>query len=116
MNTNTAKANRQMTQDEVAIFVMLSAAAEDKVRELFSELKNQDGGWVLTAIEKRFNAYAIQADKKTMIMTLTMGDGVVGKCAKYVDDMVHWCKENMISKLDFDIFNKRIYPNGFPNF
>ena len=116
METNRAEANRLMTKDEIAIFVMINEIEKNKVDLLFNDMQKQAGGWVLKAIKKRFNVYGIQVDKKTMIMTLAMGDGVVGRCAKYVDDMVHWCKENMINEIDFDTFTTKIYPTGFPNF
>ena len=116
MNTNTSMDLREMTTDEISIFIMINDAQKGKVSELFNELSKQPGGWVLKAIKKRFEAYNIKVDDKTMIMTLTMGDGIVGKCAKYVDDMVHWCKEKSKTEIDFKTFTEIIYPHGFPDF
>lgn len=116
MDTNTAESKRQMTIDEITIFINIIDAKDENIDEIFNGIQKEDGGWVLKAIEKRFKGYKINADKKTMIMTLAMGEGVVGRCAKYVDDMVHWSKENMKDSIDFKTFNEKIYPFGFPNF
>jgi cell shape-determining protein MreC len=113
---NTTTIFREMTTDEVSIFIMINDAQKEKVKELFNELAKQGGGWVLKVIEKRFKAYSIKVDDKIMIMILAIGNGVVGMCANYVDDIVHWCKENSKSEINFKIFTEKIYPHGFPAF
>lgn len=107
---------REMTTEEVSIFMLLYKATEDKAIELFNELCKTDGGWVLKAIEKRFEVLSLKCDKKTMIMVLSMGDGIVGKCAKYVDDIYVKCKSKGLKQIDFTTFTNKIYPMGFPVF
>lgn len=101
-----------MTQDEMSIFLTLER--ESNVDELFEKLKSTDGGWVLKAIEKRFEVHKMDVDKKVMIGVLSIGEGVVGKCAKYVDDIAAWGNEFYHSKIDWKQFSNEIYPFGIP--
>ena len=105
---------RQMTEDETVTFVYLFKATESQSEELFIDLASEPGGWVLKAIEKRFLAYKTKCDAKTMIMILSMGDGAVGKCVKYIDDIVERAKLKEIEYIDFESFSKKIYPMGIP--
>lgn len=105
---------RDMTKCEVKLFIQIKNASESEVTAMFKALCDEDGGWVLKAIEKRFQAYKIPADKQTMIMVLYIGDGIVGKCAKYVDDIVVKSAKLDLDKIDFDDFTNKIYPMGFP--
>lgn len=105
---------RALTPDELYMFVMLEQ--NKNVDELFNKLKETDGGWVLKAIEKRFKAYNIDADKRVMIAVLSIGDGIVGICAKYVDDMVNWCNNLNHTKIDWNRFTQKVYPHGIPVF
>lgn len=105
---------RELTKDEVAIFVTLELSSN--ADELFEQLKTVDSGWVLKAIEKRFTVYKISVDKKIMIAVLSIGDGVVGKCAKYVDDIASWSHKFNRSKIEWYNFVNEIYPTGVPNF
>lgn len=103
---------RELTKNEISIFLMLER--NSNIDELFNQLKETDGGWVLKAIEKRFKAHKMDVDKKVMIAILTIGDGVVGKCAKYVDDIADWGDEFYHSKIEWERFTKQIYPFGIP--
>lgn len=106
---------RELTQDETEIFIRLSKMNDNRTNEFFYVIL-KSGGWVLKAIQKRFLIHAIEVDKKVMIMVLSIGDGVVGKCAKYVDDIARICHEKNIKNLDLELFSKTIYPNGVPIF
>ena len=116
MNTNTTTNLREMTNDELQMFVLLNDSTAEIVIKMFNKLEEHPGGWVLRAIKKRFEAYNIKVDNKTMIMILTIGVGAVGKCVKYVDDIAVFCKDNSKTKIDFKTFTEIIYPHGFPVF
>jgi hypothetical protein len=104
---------RELTKDELHIFLILEK--EVNIDGFFQYLMNKTGGgWVLKAIEKRFEAHEIAVDKKTMIAVLSIGNGAVGKCAKYIDDIAQWCNERKKNTIDWDIFCKQIYPDGIP--
>lgn len=101
------KQERLITADELEIFICLQLDID--VDGLFEEIIN-NGGWVLKAIEKRFEAHKIEVDKKVMIAILTMGDCAVGKCAKLVDYVADWCNKFDYKKIDWAIFTHKIYP------
>lgn len=105
-------ATRELTEDEMHIFMTLEINPE--VDELFNKIKSTDGGWVLKAIEKRFGVYNMNVDKRVMIGILTIGDGVVGKCAKYVDDIAKWSNKSSQSEINWKKFKEEIYPWGIP--
>ncbi len=105
---------REMDDQETELFILLHSQSNVQSDALFQKMIEDDSVWVLKAIQKRFKAAELVADKKTMIMILFMGDGVVGKCAKYVDDIYLRCKKQGIEKLTFETFTKDIYPLGFP--
>ena len=109
-----SRKTREMSEDEISIFITLER--NSNVDELFEQLKLANGGWVLKAIEKRFEAHKMNVDKKVMIMILSIGDGVTGKCAKYVDDIAEWGNEFYHTKIEWDRFTKEIYPLGIPIF
>lgn len=104
---------REMNEDELAIFCTLELSKD--VTELYDEII-KNGGWVLNVIRKRFSVYDIETDKKVLIMVLAMGDGAAGLCVKYVDDIANWSSENKCKKIDWSVFTKLVYPNGFPIF
>lgn len=107
-----SRKTRTLTQDEASIFVMLEFNPD--ADELFTKLQEEVGGWVLKAIEKRFSVLGINADKRVMIAVLSIGDGVVGICAKYVDDIVSWGNKFHHKEIDWDRFTREIYPHGIP--
>lgn len=107
---------RNMNTDEYVIFVNLQGASEDTMEKMYAEMCETDGGWVLKAIHKRFEAHDLPTDKKTQIMVLSMGDGVVGRCAKYVDDIVEKAHGLDLQELSFKDFAQKIYPWDFPEF
>lgn len=108
---------REMTKDEVSIFLDIQSAKDYQVENMFNAIcNNEAGGWVLKAIEKRFGVLKINADKKVMIMVLSIGDGVVGRCANYVDDVVAWCRKNSYDSVNLQLFANKIYPVGIPVF
>ncbi len=109
MNSNKI---RELTDDEVYIFIVLETS--QNVDSLFKKLKESNGGWVLAAIEKRFNVQNVEVDKKVMIAVFSIADGVVGKAAKYVDDIVEWGIEKNHSKIDWNRFTHEVYPMGIP--
>lgn len=108
----TTRATRDLTEDELSIFITLEL--NSNVDGLFEALKTTDGGWVLEAIQKRFEAYNLNVDKKVMIAVLSIGDGVVGMCSKYVDYIAIWNSTHHIALIDWNIFTKAIYPLGIP--
>lgn len=105
---------REMNMDEKSILLSLELASN--IDDLFNGLSEQPGGWVLKAIEKRFNELEKEVDKKIMIMILSIGDGIIDKCVKYVDDIVNWSNEFYHSKITWEQFTKEIYPHGIPVF
>jgi hypothetical protein len=104
---------RSLNEDEMHIFLMLEMMSSVDVVGFYESIKESDGGWVLKAIEKRFKAYNIEADQKVMVTVLSIGDGVVGVCAKHVDYISDFCSKNN-KKADWDTFTKQIYAHGIP--
>lgn len=114
MTTDYLKRTREMTQDEVSLLIMLergSNCADDLFKSIVDE-----GGWVLRAIEKRFVAHGLSVDKRVMIFVLAIGDGVVGECARYVDDIANWAEKAKQSAIDWHRFTHDVYPMGIPVF
>lgn len=107
-----SRKTRELTESEVSVFLTLEQLPNGD--ELFNELLKEPGGWVLKAIEERFTAHKMNVDKKVMIAILSIGDGIVGKCAKYVDDIADWGKEFYHTKVEWSRFVKEIYPFGIP--
>lgn len=107
-----SRKTRDLTEEEMKMFIALER--QPSVDELFDALKETDGGWVLKAIEKRFESHKMNVDKKVMIAVLSIGDGVVGKCAKYVDDIASWGNEFHHTKIEWNRFTKEVYPFGIP--
>jgi len=105
---------RELTQDEMSMFLVLEK--NQNIDEMFVAMKNEGGGWVLGAIEKRFAAHGINAEKRIMIAVLYIGDGVIGKCSKYVDDIAEWCYKQKAHKVEWQEFTMRVYPHGIPIF
>jgi len=106
---------RELTKDEKEILVMLQLAENKSVDQLYEKLSETNGGWVIQAIEKRFKAYNLDVDKKVIIMISSLGDGIVGQCVKYVDDIFIWSKKNT-KEINWNCFTRRIYPMGIPIF
>jgi len=106
------KNTRQFNDCEMALFFVLNE--HDNVELLFEELKTLPSGWVLMAIEKRFKAHNVQADQKVMIAILTIGDGVVGKCAKYVEHIIKLSKNK--TQIDWEFFASALLPFEIPVF
>ncbi|MCC6843766.1 MAG: hypothetical protein IT264_11815 [Saprospiraceae bacterium] len=107
-----SKKIRELNNDEVIIFLRLMITSN--VDELFKKLELTSGGWVLKAIQKRFVAHKLNVDKKVMIAVLAIGDGIVGKCAFYVDDIASWGSKFNRKEIDWNTFTKEIYPLGIP--
>ncbi len=107
-----SRKTRELTQDEIEIFIILEQ--NPNVDELFAQMKETNGGWVLKAIEKRFEVHKMNVDKRVMIAVLSIGDGVVGKCAKYVDDIASWGDKFHHTNIDWKLFTQKIYPHGIP--
>jgi hypothetical protein len=110
----SAKNIRELTEDEMMIFLVLEQ--NPNVEPLFKEFLKTNGGWVLEAISKRFSVHQINADKRIMIAILSIGNGVIGKCAKYVDDIAQWCSDNKCVDLEWRKFTMQVYPHGIPVF
>jgi hypothetical protein len=109
-----SRKTRELTEDEVMIFIKLELMPN--VDELFNKLKSTDGGWVLKAIEKRFEAHNIKVDEKVMISVLAIGDGVIGKCVKYVDDIACWANMQYHTEVDWNRYINEIYTFNIPVF
>ena len=108
------KSFRKMNMDEIVVMSILNKHKD--VSNLEDELLTSAGGWVLKAIKKRLDAYELAYDVKTIIALLTVGDGVVGKCADQVDYVAQWCKANKMTKLTYTVLLDRIYIIGVPIF
>jgi hypothetical protein len=104
---------RELTEDEMIIFIKLQE--QENVDELFEQIILA-GGWVLKVIEKRFFAHKIGVDKKVIIFVLAISDGVVGRCVKYVDDIVCCAEKNNYTEIDWVRFTAKIYPYKIPIF
>lgn len=107
-----SRKTRELTENEMYIFIKLEQYPN--IDELFNQLTQIDGGWVLKAIEKRFEAHKMNVDKRVMIAVLSIGDGIVGKCAKYVDDIADWGNEFYHTKIEWNRFTREVYPFGIP--
>lgn len=107
---------RELTIDEAEMFLKLQKITDKQADDLFKKLIDQDGGWVLKAIEKRFNVLEKNVDKKIMVMILFLGDGIIGKCVKFVDDIISWGNKFNHSTITWDQYTKDIYPVGIPIF
>jgi hypothetical protein len=59
-------------------------------------------------------AIKMDVDKRVMIAVLSIGDGIVGKCAKYVDDIASWGDEFYHTKIEWKRFTNEVYPFGIP--
>lgn len=105
---------REMTTDEMYIFVNLSKMIDSEVDDLYDALI-KEGGWALEAISKRFKALDIIVDKRVSILVFFIGDSTIGKCVKYVDDIYRICRESNITNLSFKDFSMKVYPDGFPH-
>lgn len=106
----------ELNEDELYMFVSLAKIEKENVEGLFIGLSNEPGGWVLKAIEKRFQVLEIKVDKKVLIMILSHGDGAVGRCANYVDNIHEWCQKNEKKEVSWEDYSMNIYPHGVPNF
>ena len=107
---------RALTREEAEWFLIIKELPKDTTEKLFEKLLEQPGGWVLKAIEKRFNAYELKVSKKVMMMILMHGEGIVGKCAQYVDDIAKWAKEHDKKAIDITTLAHEIYPWVIPVF
>lgn len=107
-----SRKTRELTEDEMAIFIMLEQ--NSNVDGLFNQLKETPGGWILKAIETRFIYHKMDVDKRVMIAILSIGDGIIGKCVKYVDDIADWGNEFYHKKVEWNRFKQEIYPFGIP--
>lgn len=112
MNMETRE-TRELTRDEMAIFLVLEK--NQNIDEMFVAMKNEDGGWVLEAIQRRFSAHDINTEKRVMIAVLYIGDGVIGRCAKYIDHIAEWCHKQKTHKIEWQQFAMKVYPYGIPN-
>lgn len=66
-----------LTDDEIS---MLSVIEDNQnIEEVFNILKSTDGGWVLMAIQKRFEAQNLTPDHKVMVAILYLGECAIGK-------------------------------------
>lgn len=100
------------TDDQKLLFALLIS----EVDSLWEGILKEDGGWVLKIIEKRLEAHGLKTCKRTMIFILSLGEGVVGKCAKYVDDLALKAKGFDYVEIDFAAFLEKVYPDGVPDF
>jgi hypothetical protein len=105
---------REMTKDEMYIFVHLSKMTDIEADGLYNTLI-KEGGWVLEAISKRFKAWDLIVDKRVSILVFFIGDTTIGRCVKYVDDIYRICGERKITNLSFQDFSMNVYTDGFPD-
>jgi hypothetical protein len=97
---------------EISLFFMFEKNPE-RVGPLFDDIVQNDG-WALSAIEKRFLAYSLMVDKSVMIYIFVKADGVVGKCAKYVDFLVNQLRTAGLNELTWGYFRDNFYPLELP--
>lgn len=103
---------REMTMDEVDIFIRLKSMEKNEIEGLYNHLFKDS--WVLKAISKHAEARELDIDKKVQILILSISDGVVGICVKYVVELKEWSIKKSQTKISFDDFCLKVYPHGFP--
>ena len=106
--------NREMTDDEVSIFVTLRSTSRKNIENMYEDLIQQS--WVLKAIGKHCEAFELECEKSVQIMILTIGDGVVGHCVKYLNIVHEWAHRSGQKQVTIEDFATKIFPFGFPNF
>lgn len=107
---------RQMNEIEFETHLALIEMPQKDIELCYDEMKKSLGGWVLEALEKRLEVYKIEFDKRILIMILSFGDGVIGKCVKYLDYTAKFCTEQNISNIDYGFFMDQIYFAGIPDY
>lgn len=111
MRTETVK-TRQLTDDEHELIIKMDLIVS--YEQLYKELLESSGGWVLKAIEKRFTAYGLVADKKVMILILYFADGAVAKCAQIIDYLKEYSDQNHRIFLSWSFFKYYLRTSGIP--
>ncbi|SFU77233.1 hypothetical protein SAMN05216480_12331 [Pustulibacterium marinum] len=109
-----SKETRVLTVNECRLLLMLSQI--EHIEPLYNELIQKDGGWVLKAIAKHFEASEIETDKKIMIFILDLGDGIIGKCVNYIYDLIKWAKNRGSGIITWKNLTEDIYAHGIPVF
>lgn len=106
--------NREMNEDELAIFISLRTSNKDKIEKKYNFLLSQS--WVLEAISKHSNARNLDIEKSVQILILTISDGAIGYAVKYLDVIKKWSILQNQSLISMDDFCMKIFPFGFPDF
>lgn len=103
-----------MNDNELAIFIHLRSADENKINPMFEELLRKS--WVLKAIGKHCEARGLEVSKSVQIMVLSISDGAIGYAVKYLDVILKWSNLQNQKSISFDDFAMKIFPFGFPDF
>lgn len=107
---------RELTDDEISILFQLEKMDEDQRSGLFDHIKSEnDGGWILQAVEKHCKARGLKVDKAVQIMICTHGEAI-GKCVKLIDTVYDWCLSNNTKNATFEDYKMKIFPHGVPIF
>lgn len=105
---------REMNDDELSIFITLNTISKEECESLYIAFANKS--WVLRAIHLHSLAMKLQLEKKVLIMLLTLGDGVIGCCLKYLHVIKKWADLQGQTVITFNDFSTKVFPFGFPDF
>ena len=105
---------RQLTDNEIMILIKLAGMDNNQRAELHDHVKTEnDGGWVLQAVEKHCKARGLDVEKAVQIMICVHGE-VIGKCVKLIDFITDWSQSNNKSNITFDDYSMKIFAHGIP--
>jgi hypothetical protein len=105
----------ELDDDLKEVFVRLHLMNEANEAGAYAEML-ENGGWVLAAIEKHFDVMKIKCAKKVQILILCLSDGAIGVAVKYVRAALNWATENHCTEIDWEVFNGKIFPMGYPDY
>lgn len=103
-----------MNDEEVSIFITLNTLSKEQIESLYNALYIES--WCIRAIHLHSMAMNLQLEKAVLIMLLTIGDGVIGRCLKYLHVIKKWADLEGKKESTFNDFSTKIFPFGFPDF
>ncbi len=108
---------RSLKNDEASMLIGLLNMPYPKVVDLYGEMMDQDGAWVLKALEKRSEAYNIKLTKDLLVFILFISDGRIGYGVKYIDHVYKYCSIHFYTDtVSLKKFGLDILPNGVFDF
>lgn len=110
-----ARMQRQLDPEEMEVIMILLAAKDDKIDELYQEIKKNS--IIPEALERRqLGCFGNRLlDKKTILAIVILTDGVIGEAIQYLYYIQWWSKENKVGLPWFDFeteFCQKIFPLG----